>query len=287
MPVSYAGPRCERPQAGVTGRVRSRYRPCEVRLVGYCEAMSTPEPADGLTRLEELISPDLHRNIDVASRAATVGWGLLFTVLHQVEAVLYLHRQGCCFAAAPNRRTAVEYAVCLVWLADQGDQVVDVLNRGLRNDQIQLANRLRAASLTERLPPDGYQILKDTVATKLKPEPDETLLHVSDLLDEYGYRALKAYYKLESRFVHVSLTAVQAFAREIEEQERLLLGQRPLYEELVPCQEFCLMVLFDAMLAFNKLLVGSPWTDVLTKIAADHDLPTQLPVRKGRQDRTR
>jgi len=98
--------------------------------------MSEPEPSDGLARLEELISPDLHLNIDAASRASSVGWGLLFAVLHHVEAILYLHRQGCCFAAAPNRRTAVEYAVCLVWLADQTDQVVDVLNRGLRQDQI-------------------------------------------------------------------------------------------------------------------------------------------------------
>jgi hypothetical protein len=60
----------------------------------------------------------------------------------------------------PGRRTqptnAVEYAVCPVWLADQGDQVVDVLNRGLQNDQKQLANLLRAASPSERFPPDAY-----------------------------------------------------------------------------------------------------------------------------------
>jgi hypothetical protein len=244
--------------------------------------MSAPEPSEGLTRLEELISPDLHLNIDAASRASSVGWGLLFTVLHQVEAILYLHRQGCCFAAAPNRRTAVEYAVWLVWLADQTDQVVDVLNRGLRQDQIQLANRLRDAGLTERVPPDAYQILVDTVGTALPPEPDERLLKIGQLLDEYGYGALKAYYKVESRFVHPSLTAIREFTH--DSNEGLLFRQRPLHEELVPCQQFCLMVLFDAMLAFNTLLVGSPWTDVLMEVAADHNLPTHLPVRKVRPD---
>jgi hypothetical protein len=167
--------------------------------------MSAPEPSDGLTRLEELISPNLHLNIDAASRASRVGWGLLFTILHQVEAILYLHRQQCCFAAAPNRRTAVEYAVCLVWLADQTEQVVDVLNRGLRQDQIQLANRLREASLTERVPPDAYQVLVGTAGTALPPEPDERLLNFGQLLDEYGYSVLKAYYNVESRFVHPSL----------------------------------------------------------------------------------
>jgi hypothetical protein len=242
--------------------------------------MSAPEPSDGLTRLEELISPDLHLNLDGASRAPRVGWGLLFTVLHQVEAILYLHRQGCCFAAAPNRRTAVEYAVCLVWLADQTDQVVDILNRGLQQDQIQLANRLRDARLTERFPRDAYQVLVDTVGTELSPERDERLLHVGPLLDEYGYDALKAYYKVESRFVHPSLTAIQEFAHDGE--EGLIFRQRPLHEELVPCQQFCLMVLFDAMLAFNTLLVGSPWTDMLMEVAADHGLPTHLPVRNAR-----
>ncbi len=238
--------------------------------------MSTPEPSDGLTRLEELLFPDLHLSIDGASRSAMLGWGLFFTVLHQVEAMLYLHRNGCCFAAAPNRRTAIEYAVGLVWLADQGDRVVDVLNRRHRNDQIQLANRLREANLTERFPPDVYQILVDTVATELPPQTDERL-RVDQLLEEYGYSALKAYYHVESRFTHVSLTGIQLFAR--DSKEGLLLGQRPLYEELVPCQHFCLMVLFDAMLAFNTLLVGSPWTEALMQVAADHDLPTQLPTR--------
>jgi hypothetical protein len=68
--------------------------------------------------------------------------------------------------------------------------------------------------------------------------------------------------------VHPSLTAIQEFAHDGE--EGLIFRQRPLHEELVPCQQFCLMVLFDAMLAFNTLLVGSPWTDVLMEVAADH-----------------
>lgn len=245
----------------------------------HYEVMSTLEPSDGLIRLEELISPDLHLSLDGASRAATVGWGLFFTVLHQVEAMLYLHQKGCCFAAAPNRRTAVEYAVCLVWLADEGDHVIDVLNRRLRNNQIQLAKRLREASLTERFPQDAYQVLIDTVATELPPESDERL-KFDQLLDEYGYSALKAYYHVESRFTHGSLTASQVFARDSD--EGLLLAQRPLYQELVPCQQFGLMVLFDAMLAFNTLLVGNPWTEALIQVAADHGLPTRLPTRKGR-----
>jgi hypothetical protein len=85
---------------------------------------------------------------------------------------------------------------------------------------------------------------------------------------------------VESRFVHPSLTAIQEFAH--DSKEGLVFRQRPLHEELLPCQQFCLMVLFDAMLAFNTLLVGSPWTAVLMEVASNHDLPTHLPVRNPR-----
>jgi len=48
-------------------------------VASYCEVMSTPEPADRLAWLQELIFPDLHRGIDGASRTATVGWALPLT----------------------------------------------------------------------------------------------------------------------------------------------------------------------------------------------------------------
>jgi hypothetical protein len=90
-------------------------------VASYCEVMSTPEPADRLAWLQELIFPDLHRGIDGASRTATVGWG---TATHKSTTKL----RRCCTNTStdvalprPNRRTAVEHAVCLVWLADQGD----------------------------------------------------------------------------------------------------------------------------------------------------------------------
>jgi hypothetical protein len=50
-----------------------------------------------------------------------------------------------------------------------------------------MANRLRDARLTERFPPDAYQVLLDTVGTELSPERDERLLHIGPLLDECGY----------------------------------------------------------------------------------------------------
>jgi hypothetical protein len=243
-------------------------------------AMSVPDAGDGLARLDELITPDLHLQLNPASPAAIVGWGLFFNCLHQVEAILRLHADGRCFAAAPNRRCAIEYALYLVWLADEGDQVVDVLNRGFQREQRQLANRLESADQVAQHPPEALQVLLDTLAIDLAPESDERLLSVAHLLDEYGLANLKPYYQAESRFTHVSLTAVRQFARD-GDGDTLCLGQRPLDGELVPCQDFCLSILFDAMLAFDSTLVGHPWNDALRRIGADHHLRTVLPTRRA------
>jgi hypothetical protein len=242
-------------------------------------AFVTPDPGDGLRRLEAMISQDLHRKIDPASRAAIVGWGLFFNVVYQITAILHLHKRECCFAAAPNRRTAIEYTLYLVWLANEGDHVVDVLNRGLQQSQVQMERRLRADNAIASFPQEALHTLADTIAMELPAESDETLLRVSHLLDEYGYGGLKPYYRAESRFIHVSLTAVRAFAR--DSVDGLLRGQRSIDGEVMPCQQFCLPVLFDAMLAFNSLLVDSPWTKPLTQIGADYELPTVLRSRNN------
>jgi len=102
-------------------------------------------------------------------------------------------------------------------------------------------------------------------------------MKVDRLLDAYGYSDLQAYYQVESRFCHVSLTAVQSFARRDGQGPHL--AQRSTYEELVPCCVFCLTVLFKAMLAFNQLLTGRPWAQALAQVAADHGLSTSLPTR--------
>jgi hypothetical protein len=171
-----------------------------------------------------------------------------------------------------------------VWLAEDGDHVVDALNRSLQGEQRRLAQRLESAEKTDRLPPEVFQALQDTLAIDLVPMSDERLLKVSHLLDEYGLADFKATYMAESRFSHVSLTAVRQFARDGEEGT-LCLGQRPFDGELAPCQDFCLLILFSAMLALDPILIGRPWSDALRRIGADHNLPTVLPSRVGRSAR--
>jgi hypothetical protein len=167
--------------------------------------------------------------------------------------------------------------MCLVWLADEGDKVVDVLNRAHISSQIQLANAMREADLVERFS-EGYETLVDTVNTVVPKGTDERLLKVQHLLDAYGLKDLKVYYQAESRFSHPSLTAIGAFAH--GKNDGLALHQRPRFEqELASCQEFCLMVLVVAMQAFNEMLTDKPWGEELAGIAEAHGPRPDLPKR--------
>lgn len=180
--------------------------------------------------------------------------------------------------AAPNRRSAFEHAVSLRWCADQGDKIGDIYNCELRGDQIQLANALRAEG-SQRRSTDAYQRMVETVKIiedSIPAEPGERLAKIEYLLDGYGMRSEKTYCQLESRFVHPTLTGAQMFFQ--DDGKAIVLSQLPIHKEVVPCQLFALWVLHDAMLAFNELLAGRPWTIALEKIAQEFGLVAQMPT---------
>jgi len=238
-----------------------------------------PNPEDGLNRLEALIYPDLHRYIDPATRVGPVAWGVFFTVTHQIAAVLTLHRDGLCFASGPNRRTLLEYILFLAWLADDGEAAVDVLNRSLQNDQKSMASQLRLTSQLDQHPEHAQDILRQTIAEPLVPHPDERLLKPSNLIEEYDGR-LKSYYAAESRFSHVSMTSVQHFMQ--PKPEGYELSQVPAPKEAASCAELCLHLFSQALIIFNEILVGRPWTNDLAAIAAEYGLDTDRPTRRAK-----
>jgi hypothetical protein len=247
-------------------------------ITAIIERMTSPDPAATILRLEELIALDLYKFLDPQNRAAIVGWGWFFLIKDQIRAVLLLHREGCCAAAAPNRRSAVEHTMALLWLADEGDSVVDVFNRGLQKDQIQLANMLRAAEMTDTMQSAAYAVLEATVAAAVPPHPDERLRKIDHLFQAYEVHGLRAYYQVESRFAHPSMSGAQTYFR--DEEDGFRVSQDSLHPEVVPCQLFSLSVLFDAMRAFNGLLLGTPWSETLEAVASEHGF-TAAPIRRA------
>ena len=246
--------------------------------------MNEPSPGEALIRLENLIASDLHTYIDSMNRAAVIGWGLFFNVAHQVRAILTLHQAGACGAASPNRRSALEYAITLRWCVDQGDRVGDIYNRKLGNDQIQLAKALKADGTKDRYK-DAYDVMAQTVKTvkeTIPPDPNERLAKIEHLMKGYGLTKEWSFYQVDSRFAHPTLTGAQMFFK--TDGEDFHVSQVPLHEEMVACQLYCLWIFHTAMLAFNEVLTGKPWTTELEQVAKEYGFTTTLPQWQGPGD---
>ena len=151
--------------------------------------MTTDDPATGLTRLDALITPDLWSHVDGANRSARVGWGTMLNVAHLVRGIRTLHAAGQCHAAVPLLRSAIEYTAGTIWLADAGEDAVDVPNRGLQYSHGKLLKHLGGigVDLDASFPAEAVQVFRDTMAVQLSPHPDEWLIRFSHLLAEYGF----------------------------------------------------------------------------------------------------
>ena len=152
----------------------------------------------------------------------------------------------------------------------------------LQNGQKLLATQIRRDNLSHMFSRDTHNQVAETVAVPLSPHPDERLLKIGHLLDEYG-EGLKSWYAVESRMCHVSSTSMQFFFKEDPSSDSIQLWRNPAPQEAVPCVDLSFHVLFRATLAFNSLLVGAPLITDLGSIANDYELDLTLPTRKSRQ----
>jgi hypothetical protein len=219
---------------------------------------------EDLARLVEEGGPMVAAESD--DRAFQVAWGLLATAHRQAAAIVLLHRHGMGYDTSPNRRALLEHAARIWWLAEDGADAVDVMNRALQKTQ---AN-LRAAADDAGMKYDPT--IADIVATtELPPNKAETYNRFSHLMKRIGPPML-AIWIGESMIAHPTLTGSQLFSR--EENGVLTLLAEPTYPEGFPGPDehaptIALVLTWHAMCSFNRLLDGEPWTDELQRIAAE------------------
>jgi hypothetical protein len=248
---------------------------------GTMACMAATGPGEGLARLDALITPDLWSRVDGTNRAAVVGWGTMLNVVHLVRGIHTLHAAGQCHAAVPLLRSVMEYTLGTIWLADAGDEAVDVFNRRLQNSHGKLLADLGDRDLEARFPAEAVRTFRDTLAAQLPAHPDERLAAFRHLLAEFGFEQMIPVYNVLSGITHLSLEGAQTFFQDKDGAIRL--SRQPFRGEAVPCEEICLGMQFAAMLAYNQLLTDQPWTAELAVIAKDHGLSTKPTVRKSKQ----
>jgi hypothetical protein len=183
-----------------------------------------------------------------------------------------------CHAALPLLRSVMEYALGTIWLADAGEDAVDVLNRRLQGSHGKLLVDLGDIDLDASFPPEAVQTFRDVLAAQVPPHPDERLSAFRHLLQEYGFEKMIPVYDVISGHTHLSLEGAQEFFQNGDAELRL--SQQPRHNELMPCEDVCLGMQFDTMLAYNELLTSRPWTADLAAIAKDHELPANLATRQ-------
>ncbi|MFJ6509091.1 DUF5677 domain-containing protein [Streptomyces sp. NPDC091879] len=221
----------------------------------------------GLQALAQLVEGDHpFKPADEDGRAFEVAWGFLAAALRQGSAVVLLHRHGLAYDSAPNRRALLEHAARIWWLAQDGDDAVDAMNRALQKSQKELRKAVDAAGMQY-----DATIADAVQAAELPPSSAETFNHFKHLMERMG-PPMAAIWIGESQTAHPTLTSAQLFVT--REDDTLTLHAEPVYPDGLPTADerapfIALVLVWMAMLAFNELLAGGPWTDELQEIAAD------------------
>lgn len=157
---------------------------------GTMICMTTADPVTGLERLNALITPDLWTGVDAMTRAAVVGWGTMLNVVYPVRGIRTLHAARQCHAALPLLRTVMEYTLGTIWLADAGEDAVDVMNRKLQGSHGKLFADLGNIDLDASFPAEAVQNFRNVLGAQLAPHQDERLSAFSHLMREYGFEKM-------------------------------------------------------------------------------------------------
>lgn len=219
----------------------------------------------GLTALTELITNGAadYAPAPEERRPFLVGWGLVAGLNRQAAAVVTLHSKGLAHEAAPNRRLMVEYVAHLQWLVRDGDDAVDSMNKAFQYKHTGLRKAADAA---------GYQYDEEAANAvrdaEIPGNSTNEFSNMSKLLDRLGGGLLQSWLG-ETQLSHATLTAAGSFYRESDDAIELF--DTPKYGiegdpmEVSPYIAF--FFLLFGMIAFNDLMVGSPWTNDLRAIA--------------------
>ncbi|MDO0937173.1 hypothetical protein QQY66_37685 [Streptomyces sp. DG2A-72] len=218
----------------------------------------------GLEALTELLVGGAadHAPAPENRRPFQVGWGLVAALHRQAAAVVSLHRNGLAHEAAPNRRLMVEYVAHLQWLVRDGEDTVDSMNK---------AHQFKHTGLRQAADDRGYQYDADTanaVRDAVIPgSPANQYSQMNALTKRLGGGLFESYIG-ETQLSHATLTAAGCFYRESDDTIELTLT--PTYgiegDPMEASPYLAFYFLFFGMIAFNDLMVGSPWTDDLKAI---------------------
>ncbi|MFE9427896.1 hypothetical protein ACFYNO_33635 [Kitasatospora sp. NPDC006697] len=203
-------------------------------------------------------------------RPALIAWGLVAALQRQACAVVLLHRKGLGHEAAPNRRLMIEYMAQLQWLAKDGDGAVDSMNKAFQYTHSKLRKSVDEGGVFTY--DDEVAASADAVAAaEIPPNAANQYSLTAKLLARLGHGLLEIWTS-ETQLSHAGLTAARAFFEDSSQEAVILhdtphFGSTPDPSVLSPYMAF--MLFYFGVEAFNDLMVGSPWSADLERIASE------------------
>jgi hypothetical protein len=187
-------------------RVRS------LRISGTMTCMTTADPAAGLERLNALITADLWKAGRRPEPGCSGGLGNNAPCRAFGEGHPHPACRGRVPRCAPLLRSVMEYALGTIWLADAGEDAVNVLNRRLQGSHGKLLVDLGDIDLDTAFPPEAAQTFRDVLTAQLPPHPNERLSAFRHLLKEYGFEKMIPIYNVISGITHLSLEGARIYS---------------------------------------------------------------------------
>jgi hypothetical protein len=192
-------------------------------------------------------------------RALMIAHGWYMRLRRTGEAAVRLTLSGYGEEAAPLRRSMIEHAIGLYWLADAKDAAVVVLER---------VNQIRVEKLAAKLT-DAWSLNREDLADILSAEAPSTsvdhLAHFANQCAKYGSPEIHVAWLTETASSHPSLVGASAYVDE-SDGERILLRQSSHPHDVESLEQIFAVMLLIASSAFNELIEGQPWTKALKDI---------------------
>lgn len=224
------------------------------------------EIVDAIRRLQKLYDVSTISFMSNIQRTVILAHGWYVACNRTATAIMVLETRGLGHEAAPLRRSLMEHAVGLVWLAEATEDAVNSLVRGYQN-----LNVKKLKEVFEKVSPDQVHCLVGILDVTVDPSSEDQYLAFSKLCKRFGVERIYGGWLLNTALSHATYASAVAYVdNSIEE---LGLTKEP-HSHPDSALEIATLLLL-ASFAFNSLLDDRPWEAVLKKIEAQIIMATK------------
>ncbi len=187
--------------------------------------------------------------------AAFIAHGWYSATRDWARGALLMEKAGLARSAAPLRRSMIEHALALAWLADAHEDVLASLR---------MAEQEHLKKLDEAMEGGGWSVPPGLIDDLLDPpatgSPENTNLHIKHLTQRLGQPNVLVAWLHETATCHATLSSASRYVSTWpgEEAKGLAMG-----EAAESGSDQITLLLLLASDGFNNFLVGAPWTDEL------------------------